>query len=229
MKTNFTNKKAVIFDLDGTIADTINAIAKAVNLTMKNFGYPERTESDVRGAIGNGATNLIRRLVPYEISSDSAKVSLVRQDYDKMYALTYLETRELYDGMYECIKELVEKRNLNVAVFSNKQDVYVKKLCGNFFKNGEIRIALGQTDLPIKPDIAGLVKIMDELGVSSDECVFVGDSEVDQKTAENAQMDFIGVAWGYAGEERLALSGAEIIINHPKEILDIISGGENNA
>ena len=217
----FKNKKAVIFDLDGTLADTISAISNAVNLTLKEFSYPEQDEKTVLNAVGNGATNLIRRLVPEELKNDTELVIKVRKRYDEMYALTYMQTKEMYDGMKEAVYALKE-RGIKVAVFSNKQDEYVKSLSKEFFPDGTVSVALGQTDLPIKPDIAGLIKILDELGVTPDECVFVGDSGVDVQTAKNADMDFIGVAWGFWGKERLIESGAEVIVDTPAEMAEII-------
>ena len=216
------NKKAVIFDLDGTLADTISAITNAVNLTMEHFSYPKRDEDSVRRAVGNGATNLIRRLVPKELSDDMDTVRRARNKYDDMYALTYMQTEETYDGIKEALHVLKNVKGLKIAVFSNKQDEYVKAMTEKFFPDGTVSVARGQTELPIKPDPAGIRPILDELGVTAEECVFVGDSGVDTETAKNANMDFIGVAWGFWGRERLLESGAEIIIDSPSELTDII-------
>jgi phosphoglycolate phosphatase len=223
MTERFNNKKAVIFDLDGTLANTISAIAHAVNLTMKHFGYPERDEATVLNAVGNGATNLIRRLVPVKIAAEEELVLRSRNKYDEMYALTYMETKEMYDGIAEAVRILHEEKGLKIAVFSNKQDEYVKSLTDQFFPDGTVSVSRGQTDLPIKPDIAGLIKILEELGVTPAECVFVGDSGVDTETAKNADMDFIGVAWGFWGKERMLASGAKTVIDKPEELVNIIN------
>lgn len=222
METKFYNKKAVIFDLDGTIADTLGAITEAINLTMQKFGFPDRSVEDVRRAIGNGATMLVKRLLPEDKSSDEALVLRVRKCYDEMYALTYMNSTDTYDGIKETVNEL-SRRGIKIAVFSNKQDEYVKKLTKQYFDGKTISVSRGQTDLPIKPNIAGLVKILDELDVSPGECVFVGDSGVDIQTAKNAEMDFIGVSWGFVGREKLLLDGARVIIDNPNEILDLIN------
>ena len=222
METIFKNKKAMIFDLDGTLADTIGAIAKAVNMTMKYFGYPTYNIDSVRGAVGNGATTLIKRLIPKELSDNEEIVLTVRKKYDEMYALTYMESAETYEGIKEAIYTLKRNKGIKIAVLSNKQDEYVKNLTYLYFPDDTVSVARGQTDLPIKPDIAGLVKILEELNVSVDECIFVGDSGVDAQTSFNANMDFIGVSWGFWGRERLAESGAKTIIDHPKEFLDIV-------
>ena len=222
MKKVFYNKKAIIFDLDGTLSDTIYAIAKAVNLTMDHFGYPTHDVDTVRMAVGNGATTLIKRLMPAELSDNNELVLTVRKKYDEMYALTYMETTDTYDGIKEAVHALKNK-GMKIAVFSNKQDEYVKNLVKLYFPDDTVTISRGQTDLPIKPDIAGLIKILDQIEVSAFECVFVGDSGVDVETAKNAKMDFIGVAWGFWGRKRLEESGADIVIDDPGEFIDLIN------
>jgi phosphoglycolate phosphatase len=133
-----------------------------------------------------------------------------------------METTETYDGIKETLHSLKNDLGIKIAVFSNKQDEYVKNLTKQYFPDDTVSVSRGQTDLPIKPDTAGLMKILEELNVSTDECIFVGDSGVDVETAKNANMDFIGVSWGFWGRERLAESGARTIIDQPEEFLSII-------
>ena len=220
-KMCFENKKAIIFDLDGTLADTIDAIAEAVNMTLEYFGYPQRTTDEVRAAVGNGARMIIRRTIPSELYDDEETITKVLKKYDEMYALTYSHSDKMYDGMREALIAL-HASGKKIAVFSNKQDAYVKGLSDIYFSDGTISMALGQTHLPVKPDIAGLKLIMDELGVTSDECVFVGDSGVDLATARNADMDCVCVSWGFVGREGLEAKGADCIIDHPSELLKLI-------
>ena len=217
----FENKKAVIFDLDGTLADTIDAIAEAVNMTLEYFGYPLKTTDEVRAAVGNGARMIIRRTIPAEFYDDEETVTRALKKYDEMYALTYSHSDKMYDGMREALVAL-HASGKKIAVLSNKQDAYVKGLADIYFSDGTISMALGQTELPVKPDIAGLKLIMDELSVSADECVFVGDSGVDIATARNANMDCIAVSWGFVGREGLEAKGAECVIDHPGELLSLI-------
>ena len=218
----FENKKAVIFDLDGTLADTIEAIAEAINMMLEYFGYPTRTIDQVRAAVGNGARMIVRRSIPAELYDNEEKVTEALKKYDEMYALTYFHSDKMYDGMREALIELY-KSGKKIAVFSNKQDHYVKGLSDIYFSDGTISMALGQTDLPVKPDIAGLKLIMDKLSVTAEDCVFVGDSGVDLATARNANMDCICVSWGFVGREGLEAKGAECIIDHPSELLSLIS------
>lgn len=216
------NKKAVIFDLDGTLSNTLGAITEAVNMTMSFFGYPLKSEDSVRRAIGNGAKMLMRRVVPESVSDDENQILKVLEKYNAMYAITCMHTTEMYSGIKETVEALV-KRKIKVAIFSNKQDGYVKKLADMYFPNGEITLARGQTELPIKPDPTGVKIIMQELGVTPEDCVFVGDSGVDVATAQNANMDFIGAGWGFCGGEELSKFGAKLIADDPKQILDMLN------
>jgi phosphoglycolate phosphatase len=190
-------------------------------MTLDYFGYPQKTTDEVRRAVGNGARMIIRRTIPAEFYNDEETVTRVLKKYDEMYAITYPHSDKMYDGIREALIEL-HKSGKKIAVFSNKQDVYVKGLSDIYFSDGTISMALGQTDLPVKPDIAGLKLIMDELAVTADECVFVGDSGVDLATAKNANMDCICVSWGFVGREGLLAKGAECIIDHPSELITLI-------
>jgi len=212
--------KALIFDLDGTLADTIESIREAVNLTMEHFGYPIRSYEEVRLAIGSGARNLIAKTMPAEASQDDMQVDRVFAYYDEVYATTYLHADHCYEGMKEAVEEL-NRRGYRIAVLSNKQDVYVKALCQSLFMPEVIQIAQGQTELPHKPDPTVPLMIAKELGVQSAECAFVGDSDVDIYTAQNAGMLAVGCAWGYRGEEVLLECGADLILHHPSALTEI--------
>ena len=219
MKSN--EKKLLIFDLDGTISDTIGAIAEGINIALKHFGYPQKDEESVRRAIGNGARMLVKRLMPEAEAENEEKVTKTLEYYNKTYGEVYLHTTEMYPGVGETIRALSEK-GVKIAVYSNKQDAFVKGLVSMYFPNGEVSVARGQTDIPVKPDPTGVKIILDELGASASECIFIGDSGVDLKTAENSNMDFIGVAWGFCGREALAEIGARVIIDDPLEIMNFV-------
>lgn len=219
---NYANKKAVIFDLDGTLADTVGAIAEAVNLSLAQFGFPAKTTDEVRRAVGNGPRMLIRRVLPERYFSDDAVIDQVLKVYDRMYGETYMHTESTYDGIQETLHTLYE-RNFKLAVLSNKQDLYVKKLAEKYFPNGEILIARGQREnVPLKPDPTALKIVMEDMKVAPAECVFVGDSGVDVQTAANAGVDLIAVAWGFAGRQALIECGATVIADRPQEILTLI-------
>lgn len=212
--------RALIFDLDGTLADTIGAIRDGINLTMKEYGYPAKTYDDVRRAIGNGARLLVQRCMPESAASNETTVSTVLASYDLAYSHTYLHTRECYAGIIETIRALRD-RGYRLAVLSNKQDVYTKGLVRQLFPNGEFEIVMGQTDLPTKPNPTSPRLIAHQLCVKPDECAMIGDSDVDIVTAQNAGMMSIGCAWGYRDHHILSSCGANVVIDAPEELLHI--------
>ena len=212
--------RALIFDLDGTLADTIGAIRDGINETMKLYGYPPRSYEDVRRAIGNGARLLIQRSMPEPDASSGPQVSRVLATYDTAYSRTYLHTQECYEGVVDTVKELY-RRGYRMAVLSNKQDVYTRGLIDQLFPDGEFEVVMGQTDLPTKPNPTVPHLIAHQLCVAPDECAMIGDSDVDIVTARNAGMTDIGCAWGYRGRNMLLAAGAHTVIEHPAELLEI--------
>jgi phosphoglycolate phosphatase len=212
--------RAIIFDLDGTLADTIGAIRDGINRTMRAYSYPQRTYDDVRRAIGNGARLLVQRCMPEPDASNGQQLSRVLATYDMAYADTYLNTRECYEGMVETVKEL-HRRGYRLAVLSNKQDTYTTGLVDQLFPDGEFEVVMGQTDLPTKPNPTVPHLIAHQLCVAPDECAMIGDSDVDIVTARNAGMKGVGCAWGYRGRNMLLAAGAPCVVNTPAELLDL--------
>ncbi len=210
--------KALIFDLDGTLADTIPAISEAVNMTLAELGYPCRTEAEIRCFIGRGPRHLITESLPQN-ARDSETVDKALSLYDKMYALTYMHTERLYDGLEEAILEL--SKYYRIAVLSNKQDEYVKALVKQLLPEGICEIAIGSREgIPAKPEATAATLLCSTLGVNPHDCVLIGDSEIDILTAENAELDVISVSWGYASKAKLLLHGAQNIVNSPSELID---------
>ena len=213
--------KAIIFDMDGTVADTISAIREGVNLTMEQFGYPTHTDADIRRFINHGARELIRQALPEAVSSDPARVDEVLQVYHGMYDKTYTHTNLCYEGMADAMAELAKTHKL--AILSNKQDRMVKGLAAQLLPAGVIGIAQGQVEgVPVKPDPTAVWQICRALGVAPAECAFVGDSDVDMHTAINAHCLPVGVSWGYRSEDVLRKAGAQIIVHTPAELVGVI-------
>jgi len=208
-------KRVLIFDLDGTIADTIYSIRDGVNMAMNKYGFPERDYEETRAAIGNGARELIRLSMPVDKQNDSELVDRVLADYDA-FLETYANIDGTYDGVDTAIKMLIE-RGCKIAVLSNKQDAYVKKIVALLFPDGEITYAMGQTALPKKPDPKVPLMIAAEFGASPDECAFIGDSDVDVLTAKNSGMYSVAVTWGY--RPRSELLGADSLVDTADELL----------
>lgn len=206
-----------IFDLDGTLLDTLQDLANAVNHAMREMKYPERTVDEVRRFIGNGIRMLIKRASPQGISD---------KDYEKTLAIFtayYLEHiadfTKPYDGIAEVIKTLKSK-GCKVAVVSNKADEAAKKVVKDYF--GDIfDMVVGKMDrFPSKPEPDSVLYVIETLGADKDKCIYSGDSEVDVQTAHNAGLPCVGVTWGNRDVSELIAAGAEYIAEKPNEILE---------
>lgn len=212
--------KALIFDLDGTLADTIPAIAEAVNITLRKLGYEARSLDEIRSFIGQGPRHLISEALPKEVRMNKPKmIDRALEIYDKAYAKTYLNTNSLYEGMEDAIITL--SKYYKIAVLSNKQDEYVKNLVKQLLPDGICEIARGTIDgKPAKPGPEVALEIADSLGVSHYECMLIGDSDIDVLTAENAGFEILSVSWGYVSKAKLIFSGAEEIVDNPHELVE---------
>lgn len=217
--------KAVIFDFDGTLADTLDSIKHGINLTMEKFGYPFSTRDDVQAHINHGARNLIKLSIPTELQSSEAKVDEVYAVYNDMYKKVYLEVEELYDGMNEAIDAL-HQNGIKMSVLSNKQDPMVVGLCEKHLSRAAFTEFRGQrAGAPTKPDPTVPLEICALMDVKPSECALVGDSDVDMKTAKNSGFTAIGVAWGYRPPELLLENGADFIAESAEDLVKIILGG----
>lgn len=210
--------KALIFDLDGTLADTIPAITEAVNMTLFDLGLPPRTQIEVESFIGQGPRHLISESLPAD-KNNAELLDKALKLYDQNYALTYLHTDSLYDGMKDVLTTL--SKNYKIAVLSNKQDEYVKELIKQLIPDGICEFAYGTINgIPAKPNPTTALKLASALEVDPSECVLIGDSEIDIATAKNAGFDCISVTWGYADKRKLLENGAQNTVGLPTELLD---------
>lgn len=211
--------KALVFDLDGTLADTVPAITEAVNMTLEQLGFPTRTCSEVQSFLGRGPRYLIECSLPSGLEKDQSLVKRALDIYDAMYAKTYMHTEVMYNGMREAILEL--SKYYKIAVLSNKQDEYVKALASALLPDGICAAARGSVaGVPAKPSPEAALAIAEELGVPPCECMLIGDSEIDIRTAENAGFDILSVSWGYASRTKLILKGAQEVVSTPREMLE---------
>lgn len=210
--------KAYIFDLDGTLLDTLLDLANAVNFALRSKGYPERTVEEIRSFIGNGIKVLVRRSVPDGTGEGDYAETL--ETFTKYYLEHIADNTKPYDGMIDVVKTL-SKRGCKVAVLSNKAHFAAQAVVKDFF--GDIfDIVVGKMDeFPSKPEPDSLFYTMKTLGVTAEDCVYIGDSDVDVLTAHNAGLPCIGVTWGNRDKDVLISSGAEYIANTPSEILNI--------
>ena len=207
----------VLFDLDGTLLDTLADLTDGVNYAVAQYGYPERTKEQVRADIGNGAAKLIQLSIP-----EGADYRPVLETYRAYYNAHCQVKTGPYPGVTEALEEL--RRKYPVAVVSNKPDLTVKALCANYFPG---IYALGETpDCPRKPAPDMLFKAMKELGV--DRCIYVGDSEVDVFTAQTAGMPCISVTWGFRDAEILEEAGAACLCRDARLLPELVAEIESS-
>ena len=203
--------KAVLFDLDGTLLNTLDDLADAVNATLSYFGCPQRTVEEVRQFVGNGAERLIRLALPGK--TDDPDVQAVLAYFKDYYAAhAQIKTRP-YDGILRALEEV--KKEYPVAIVSNKPDNAVKILCRQYF--GDV-YAIGQSSaLPRKPAPDMVYQAMETIGAES--CIYVGDSEVDVLTAKNAGVPCLCVLWGFRDKQTLVEAGAAHFCGKPADLL----------
>ena len=200
-------KTAILFDLDGTLLDTLGDLHAAVNHVLNQFGYPERTLEEVCRFVGNGAARLIRLAVP--AGAEDAPVLAAFQAH---YAANCDILTKPYDGILPALEEL--RKQYPLAVVSNKPDRAVKELAAIYFPG---LYARGEsTDCPRKPAPDMVFCAMEALG--AERCVYVGDSDVDVATAKNAGVPCLSVTWGFRGEEELRAAGAQYFCHDPKDL-----------
>ena len=208
-------KKAAIFDLDGTLLYTLEDLTDSTNFALAKYDYPVCTLEQIRSYVGNGVYKLIERALPDGEQNPDFSVCL--ETFKNHYKQNMYNKTRPYDGVIKMLEELKSK-NIKTAVVSNKFDAAVKELCRNYFAE-LIDIAVGESEnVQKKPAPDGVLKVVKKFGVSSKECVYAGDSEVDIQTAKNAEMDCISVDWGYKNRDFLISNGALLIVSDIKEL-----------
>ncbi len=213
--------KLAIFDMDGTILNTIDDLAASLNYVLEKSGFPARTMDEVISFIGDGLRKLIERGVPE--GTDSETVDKVLADFKEYYAVHCADKTAPYDGIVELLENL-RRNGCMTAVVSNKADYAVQELCRKYF-DGLFDYAVGErSGILRKPAPDSVNEVLEKLNVSRENAVYIGDSDVDIKTAENAGMDSIIVEWGFRERDFLLKKGAKTIVSAAKEIEDIVLG-----
>lgn len=200
-------KIGVIFDMDGTLLDTLEDLTDAVNVALTRCGYPSRTLEEMRYFVGNGAATMLRRAAP-----EGAELQPLLDAFFAWYEEHCRDKTRPYDGIYEALDQL--KKDHPLAVVSNKPDYAVKLISDALFPGvygvGELQ------GIPRKPAPDMLLSAMKQIGV--EKCIYVGDSDVDLLTAKNAGVPCISVLWGFRTEEDLRQAGATVFCSHPREL-----------
>ena len=212
----------VIFDLDGTLLDTLEDLTDSVNHAMEKFGFPVHTIEEIRTFVGNGAPKLLERSIPDGVANPDYEAALTA------FKAHYAEHCEDKTGPYAGVPEMLaglKEQGYHLAVVSNKFDGAVKKLCKKYF--GEfISVSIGESEeVKRKPAPDTVYRALRELGCDASHAVYVGDSEVDIQTAKNASLPCISVTWGFRSEEKLRDEGApeHMMIRPPRELVPLLA------
>jgi phosphoglycolate phosphatase len=210
---------AVLFDLDGTLADSLADLANATNWALAQLGCPIHPLASYRYFVGDGARELCARALPANKQNLADEtLRLMRERYD---AHCFDQTK-LYPGIPELISTLAERR-YHLAVLSNKPDDFTKRMIAHYFNPSPFAVVRGQLpNVPLKPDPTAALQIAQELGVPPAQWLYLGDTNTDMRTALAAGMHPVGVLWGFRDREELATSGAEHIVAKPEEVLALL-------
>lgn len=219
-RRNIDLKQAVIFDLDGTLLNTLGDLRGAVNASLALRSLPPRTIEEVRAFVGNGVRNLMKRALPQSYTEEQIDAALA--DFRMWYAQHLCDETRPYEGILRLLDQL-KCRGIHMAVLSNKLDSATKQLIDHYFP-GQFDIVFGErVGIPRKPDPTSCLEVVDRFALPKDQIVYVGDSGVDMQTAKNAGLFAVGVTWGFRSREILTDNGADALIDYPAQLLDLLS------
>ncbi len=212
-------KNTIIFDLDGTLLNTLEDLQVSFNYALKCFGFSEKSLEEIKNCVGSGIRTAIERALPYKIEEDKIEKIV---SYFKMYYKEHMHEKTFpYKGIINLLDKLT-KNGYKLAVVSNKYDDAVKFLTKKYFDK-YIKTAVGEGyGISKKPSCDGIIKVLKELNSNIEDAIYIGDSDIDIKTAKNAKIPCISVLWGYKDKEFLIKSGAEIFAQTAEDLYKII-------
>ncbi|MBU3131404.1 HAD family hydrolase [Clostridium gasigenes] len=212
--------KAIIFDLDGTLLDTLEDLANACNYALKECGLSTYEVNKYKKFVGDGRYKLIERIIPKQDYTEDL-FNKVLKLYDDYYLEHMVDETKPYEGICELLDEL-RGLGIKLAVVSNKPHEFTIEMVKNYFNN-KIDIVFGQRkNYQVKPNPETIFEVMNEFKLEKEECVYVGDSNVDMQTAKNAEVKSIGVSWGFRGRKELEQSGANIVVDTVEELRSVL-------
>ena len=212
--------KVVVFDLDGTLLDTLEDLANSCNYALAQCDFPIHEAEKYKRFVGDGRYKLIERILP-ENNKTEETITKVLGIYDEYYAKHMMDMTKPYTGIIELLDSLKEN-GLKLAVVSNKPHEFTTEVVKKFFKD-RLELVFGQrANFPTKPDPATVFEVFEKFNVKPEECIYVGDSNVDIRTAKNAGIKSIGVAWGFRGKEELETEGADFVVSTAEELEKLI-------
>ena len=214
--------KACIFDLDGTLTDTLESLTYSVNETLSELHLPAITSEQCKSFVGSGARYLIERALQASGDQDLVHIEEAMKIYGRIFKVNCTYKVAPYDGIVDMLEKLKEA-GVKLAVLSNKPHLQTVDVVAKFFDEGLFSYVQGQQEgIPRKPDPTAARMLAELMGVEPKECVYIGDSDVDMQTGNAANMETVGVTWGFRPKELLLEHGAKHIMNHPKELISIV-------
>lgn len=212
--------QALVFDLDGTLVDTLADIADSMNHVLTARGLPTHPRERYRRLVGAGVTNLVREAAGAGAEDDVGELVAA---FRARYGEHLLDSTHPYEGVQELLAELVERR-LRMAVLSNKPEQATRRIVGALLSTVPFETVRGaRPDTPKKPDPTAALAVAQDMGVEPQACGFVGDSGIDMQTARAAGMHAIGVTWGFRDRDELIEAGASALLDRPAALLDVLS------
>jgi len=213
-----TNPKAIVFDLDGTLLNTLADLANAVNRALLHFDFPGHEKDAYRYFVGDGAKMLIKRALP-ETHRDNKYIEKCLNIFKKEYEKNWNDKTRLYPGIADLLDSL-GSHGIKMAILSNKPHAFTQKCVKHYLSKWEFDVVMGQQEsFPAKPDPSGALYIARQMKIEPASFCYAGDSAVDMKTARAAGMFPIGVLWGFRPLEELKANGAELLVNEPSRIV----------
>ena len=218
--TNIDPKfKAILFDLDGTLLDSLNDLAECANKAISSKGFPTHSPDKYTEYVGDGVKKLMIRACP-----ENTETSVIEDCINTMrelYAENWNKHSTLYEGIAELLDQLTQ-HNVSLNILSNKPDHFCQKIAKHFFSNWKFNVVRGAfEDIPLKPDPTSAINIVKNSPFPTDQWLYLGDTDTDMKTATGANIKAIGVQWGFRSKEELLENGASLVLNSPLDLLDL--------
>lgn len=214
--------KAALFDLDGTLLDTLDDLADSMNAVLGKNRFPTHPRAYYKKCIGGGIDNLVQRVLP-DVHGDKEKIEVISAEMREEYSRRWKKKTRLYPGIDSMLDGL-RKQGLSMSILSNKPDNFTQIICRHFLSSWDFKTILGASEaFPRKPDPGAALFIAGEMGIDPAECLYLGDSDIDMKTAVAAGMYPVGALWGFREAGELLSHGARLLLKEPEELLAFLS------
>lgn len=212
--------KLCIFDLDGTLIDSLDDLAYSLNRALKLHGLPPRTRLEVQYALGIGVDYLVKSGIPQDIYSDELHKA-IKTEHTAYYAEHCTDRTLPYEGILDMLQSLHD-RAVKLAVSTNKPHIFLERIMRDLLNTVQFSKITGAGEYPHKPDPTGVLAILEESAVAKEECLYIGDTDVDVATARNAGVGSVGVTWGFRSRDELEKAGALYMIDRPEELVQLV-------